>query len=76
MRKYINDSFPHFLHGGDYNPEQWIANKEIWDEDMRLLGEANCNELTVGIFSWATIEPEEGKYDFSFLDEIIEKIFP
>ena len=74
MRKYINDSFPHFLHGGDYNPEQWMASKEIWDEDMRLLGEANCNELTVGIFSWATIEPEEGRYDFTFLDEIIEKI--
>lgn len=75
MRKYINDKFPHFIHGADYNPEQWIATKEIWDEDMKLMKEANCNEMSVGIFSWANLEPEEGKYDFSFLDEILDKIY-
>jgi beta-galactosidase len=30
--------------------------------------------MSVGIFSWAKLEPREGEYDFSFLDEIIEKI--
>lgn len=75
MRKYINDKFPHFIHGADYNPEQWIATKEIWDEDMKLMKEANCNEMSVGIFSWANLELEEGKYDFSFLDEIIDKVY-
>ena len=74
MKKILFESFPHFLHGGDYNPEQWIDTKEIWDEDMRLMKLANCNEMSVGIFSWATLEPEEGVYDFSFLDEIIEKL--
>ena len=75
MKKYINEKFPHFLHGGDYNPEQWINTKEIWDEDMRLMNLAGCNEMTVGIFSWATLEPEEGVFDFSFLDEIIDKVY-
>ena len=75
MRKYINEKFPHFIHGADYNPEQWIATKEIWDEDMKLMKEANCNEMSVGIFSWANLEPEEGKYDFTFLDKIIDKIY-
>ncbi len=75
MKQYVNKKFPHFLHGGDYNPEQWIGYEGIWDEDMRLMKLANCNEMSVGIFSWATLEPEEGKYDFSFLDEIIEKIY-
>ena len=75
MKKYLNDKFPHFLHGGDYNPEQWIDTKEIWDEDMRLMKLANCNEMSVGIFSWATLEPKEGVYDFSFLDEIIDKVY-
>lgn len=75
MKKiYLNKNFPHFLHGGDYNPEQWTDTKEIWDEDMRLMRKANCNEMTVGVFSWSTLEPEEGKFDFSFLDEIIAKI--
>ncbi|MBQ9783591.1 MAG: beta-galactosidase [Clostridia bacterium] len=75
MKQYINEKFPHFIHGGDYNPEQWIDTKEIWDEDMRLMNLANCNEMTVGIFSWANLEPEEGRYDFSFLDEIIDKVY-
>ena len=75
MKKiYLNKNFPHFLHGGDYNPEQWLDTKEIWNEDMRLMKAANCNEMTVGVFSWSTLEPEEGKFCFSFLDEIIKKI--
>lgn len=74
-RTYINKNFPHFLHGADYNPEQWIETKEIWDQDMALMRLANCNEMTVGIFSWAMLEPEEGVYDFSFLDEIIDKVY-
>lgn len=75
MRRYLNDKFKHFIHGADYNPEQWLHSKRIWDEDMRLMKEANCNEMTVGIFSWATLEPEEGKFDFSFLDEVIDKVY-
>ena len=72
--KYINKDFPFFLHGGDYNPEQWINTPEIWDEDMRLMKKAHCNAASIGIFSWAALEPEEGKYDFSFLDEIMDKL--
>jgi len=72
---YINEKYPHFLHGGDYNPEQWIDDKSIWDRDMELMKEANINEMTVGIFSWAVLEPREGEFDFSFLDEIIDKIY-
>lgn len=73
--KYINPRFPHMIHGGDYNPEQWLHDKSIWDKDMELMKKANVNELTVGIFSWAVLEPREGEFDFSFLDEIIDKIY-
>ena len=27
-KKYINENFKKFLHGADYNPEQWLDNKE------------------------------------------------
>mgnify|MGYP003532324114 CR=1 FL=1 len=74
MKKHACSTFPHFLHGADYNPEQWIHDKSVWDEDMRLMKLANCNEMSVGIFSWSTLEPREGEYDFSFLDEIIDKV--
>ena len=73
-KNYVCSAFPHFIHGADYNPEQWIDDKSIWDADMALMQKANCNEMSVGIFSWAKLEPREGEFDFSFLDEIIEKI--
>ena len=61
-KNYPCDSFPHLIHGADYNPEQWIDDKSIWDEDMRLMKLAHCNEMSVGIFSWAKLEPREGEY--------------
>ncbi len=67
--------FPYFLHGADYNPEQWIGDKQIWDKDMELMRGAHCNVMALGIFSWSFLEPSDGVYDFSFLDEIIEKIY-
>ena len=74
QKQYACPSYPHFLHGADYNPEQWLHDKSVWDADMTLMKQANCNEMNIGIFSWAKLEPREGEYDFSFLDEIIEKI--
>ena len=62
------------VHGGDYNPEQWKNTPGIWDEDMRLMKLANCNEMTMGIFSWSDIEPTEGEFDFTVLDTMMEKI--
>lgn len=60
-------------YGGDYNPDQWDA-KTI-DEDMRLFNKAGINLLTLPVFSWAKLEPDEGVYNFDWLDEIIDKIW-
>lgn len=59
--------------GGDYNPDQW--DDEIIDEDMRLFEKAGINLLTLPIFSWAKLEPDEGVYDFEWLDRIVDKIW-
>ena len=66
--------FEHIIHGGDYNPDQWIDTPEIWDEDMRLMNLAHVNSATIGIFAWSLIEPQEGVYDFSVLDKIMDKL--
>ena len=58
------------LFGGDYNPEQWP--REVWTEDVRLMREANVNLATVGVFSWALLEPRPGEYDFGWLDEVLD----
>lgn len=76
MKKvFIDPEFKHFLHGGDYNPDQWQNYPDILEEDMRLFKLANCNSMSVGIFAWAALEPEEGKYDFSFLDKAMDDIY-
>jgi beta-galactosidase len=57
-------------YGGDYNPEQWP--RETWNDDMRLMREAGVNFVSVGIFSWALLEPREGECDFAWLDDILD----
>ena len=70
----INPRCPHVLHGGDYNPDQWIATPEVWDDDMRLMKQAGCNAMSIGIFSWSALEPEEGRFEFGWLDTIMDKL--
>jgi beta-galactosidase len=57
-------------YGGDYNPEQWP--EEVWSEDVRLMREAGVNLVSVGIFSWVLLEPEEGRFDFGWLDRVLD----
>ncbi|MGE5613032.1 MAG: beta-galactosidase [Bacillota bacterium] len=71
---FINKKCSALLHGGDYNPDQWIDTPGIWDEDMRLMKLAECNAMTVGVFSWSMLEPEEGKFRFDWLDTIMDKL--
>ncbi|MGN7200667.1 beta-galactosidase [Arthrobacter sp. SAFR-044] len=58
--------------GGDYNPEQWPVSVRL--EDLDLMQEAGVNFLSVGIFSWALLEPAEGQYDFGWLDEVMDNL--
>lgn len=67
--------FDYIIHGGDYNPDQWFKTPEIWDEDMRLMKLANVNSATINIFSWSLIEPEEGVYNFEWLDTMMDKLY-
>lgn len=63
------------LHGGDYNPEQWLDHPEILREDIVRFREAGINTVSMGIFSWAFLEPEEGVYRFEWMEEIINRLY-
>lgn len=63
-----------FIHGADYNPDQWLDNPEIIDEDFRLMELAGMNSATIGVFSWKKLEPQEGVYQFQWLDEIMDRM--
>lgn len=72
MKRILNTN--EFLHGGDYNPEQWWDEPDVINQDFALFKQAKINTVTVGIFSWAKLEPEEGNYDFSWLDSIFDRV--
>ena len=67
--------FPRFLHGGDYNPDQWLDRPDILERDVEMMQKAHVNCVSVGIFSWALLEPEEGVYSFTWLDEVIDRLW-
>ncbi|MBO0836714.1 MAG: beta-galactosidase, partial [Actinobacteria bacterium] len=59
-----------FAFGGDYNPEQW--DRRVWDEDVALMREVGVNLVSVGVFAWAALEPEPGRFTFDWLDEVMD----
>ncbi|WOO86717.1 beta-galactosidase [Mollicutes bacterium LVI A0039] len=68
--------FDRFLHGGDYNPEQWFENgdyKEPIEADIIKLKESGINFVTVGVFNWAIINPSEDNYNFEYMDYAVKR---
>lgn len=63
-------ALPGILYGCDYNPEQWP--ESVWLEDMRLMKQAGVNCVSLGIFGWAKLEPQPGRYDFGWLDRVLD----
>ncbi|MEV7774275.1 beta-galactosidase [Kitasatospora sp. NPDC086791] len=61
---------PGLLYGGDWNPEQWP--EQVWAEDVKLMAEAGVNLVTVGVFSWARLQPDSHRRDFGWLDRLLD----
>ena len=59
------------LLGVDYYPEQWAPS--MLEEDLERICQLGCNVIRVGEFAWELMEPEEGRYDFSFFDHVIAR---
>ena len=70
-----NSFFGRMLHGGDYNPEQWLYDPQILETDIEYFKKAHINEVSMGIFSWSVLEPEEGIYNFDWMEKIIDKLY-
>lgn len=57
------------IFGACYYPEHW--ERDEWSHHARLMREAGFNTIRTGDFAWGLMEPEEDKFDFSFLDDAI-----
>ncbi|MEK4324482.1 beta-galactosidase [Paenibacillus sp. FSL R7-0297] len=69
----INEKLSKIWYGGDYNPEQWDA--PVWAEDERMFKLAGIDVATINVFNWAALQPSEETYDFSGLDELIDRLY-
>ncbi|HST85043.1 MAG TPA: beta-galactosidase [Kineosporiaceae bacterium] len=56
--------------GCDYNPEQWP--EQVWEQDVELMREAGVGFVTVGVFSWALLQPDPETFNFDWLDRILD----
>lgn len=55
--------------GVDYYPEHW--DKSMWEADASLMVETGVRVVRLAEFAWSRLEPREGEFDFSWLDEVI-----
>lgn len=60
------------LYGVSYYPEHKSQKELEWD--LKLIKESGINMVRMGEFSWCRMEPEEGTYDFSWLDSVVEEL--
>lgn len=72
MTRYEEET--RFLHGGDYNPDQWLAYPEVLKQDLLLMQQAHTNTFSLGIFAWSALEPTEGQFEFAWLDQVMDDI--
>jgi len=56
--------------GIDYYPEHW--DRSMWDEDAARMEALGVHVVRVGEFAWSRLEPRDGEFDFSWLDDAIE----
>ena len=58
--------------GVDYYPEHW--DRELWDKDIARMKKAGVKVVRIAEFAWSRLEPEEGKFDFGWLDDIVSRL--
>lgn len=63
---------PPLAFGGDYNPEQWPRAAQV--EDRELMGASGVDLVTLGVFSWAWLQPGPGRWEFGWLDEQMDEL--
>jgi beta-galactosidase len=68
----VNSYFPEknlITTGIYYYPEHW--NESQWERDIKKISDMGYEFVHLAEFAWFKMEPEEGKFDFAWLDKVI-----
>lgn len=68
----VDEAFPEkdlFALGSYYYPEQWDAAQ--WERDLKKMSNMGIQFTHFAEFAWGKLEPEEGRYDFEWLDKAV-----
>jgi beta-galactosidase len=60
---------PALVLGTAWYPEQWPEAR--WEQDLALMQAAGINMVRVSEFAWSTMEPQEGQFNFAWLDRAV-----
>jgi beta-galactosidase len=66
----ITTATPPLWLGTAWYPEQWPESR--WETDLTYMEKAGVRFVRIGEFAWSRMEPEEGKFDFSWMDHAID----
>src|ERR1035437_4480129 len=53
-----------------YYPEHWSENQR--ERDIKKISEMGFEFVHIAEFAWYKMEPEEGKFDFAWLDKVVD----
>lgn len=62
------------LFGADYNPDQWLDFPDVLEDDLALMKMARISVVSMGMFSWSSLEPREGVYEFGWLGTTLDRL--
>lgn len=54
----------------DWYPEHW--DPSIWADDCKRMKDLGIDAVRIGEFAWSRMEPEEGRFEFDWLDQAID----
>lgn len=75
MKKILFPKVNGMIHGGDYNPDQWLDRPDILKEDIRLMKKAGMTSATLGVFAWSAYEPSEDEFHVQWLLDIMDELY-
>ena len=58
------------LFGTDYYPDQ--TPEKLWEQDAEMMEAFGITNVRIAEFAWALMEPQEGKFDFAWLNRAVK----